>query len=211
MGIRRCQLETGEVGHICITKVWTFCSWELYISERGELEHWTPACFRRTIWQEWLFSLNSSGHSCSVFQVIYFTNWNWLFEILLQCVLQTDMLWNVCNVSECRGQISVTQTPAVKAVLVGQTIKLDCRSSSPISGCRDCVSWYLQKTGEAPKLLIYDISKRYGSTPSRFVGEGSNYGSDFSLTISNVQAEDAGVYYCQTGHYPNSKYVFTQW
>lgn len=82
MGIRRCQLETGEVGHICITKVWTFCSWELYISERGELEHWTPACFRRTIWQEWLFSLNSSGHSCSVFQVMYFTNWNWLFEII---------------------------------------------------------------------------------------------------------------------------------
>ena len=206
MGIRRCQLETGEVGHICITKVWTFCSWELYISERGELEHWTPACFRRTIWQEWLFSLNSSGHSCSVFQVIYFTNWNWLFEILLQCVLQTDMLWNVCNVSECRGQISVTQTPAVKAVLVGQTIKLDCRSSSPIYG--NWFSWYLQKTGEAPKLFIYVIRSRYGSTPSRFAGAGSSRGSEFSLTISDVQAEDAGVYYCQTYHRGG---VFTQW
>ena len=209
MGIRRCQLETGEVGHICITKVWTFCSWELYISERGELEHWTPACFRRTIWQEWLFSLNSSGHSCSVFQVMYFTNWNWLFEIIIQFVLQTDMLWNVCNVSECRGQISVTQTPAVKAVLVGQTIKLDCRSSSPIYS--NYFSWYLQKTGEAPKLLIYYIKTRYGSTPSRFVGGGSDYGSDFSLTISNVQAEDAGVYYCQSFHVISSKYVFTQW
>lgn len=211
MGIRRCQLETGEVGPICITKVWTFCSWELYISERGELEHWTPACFRRTIWQEWLFSLNSSGHSCSVFQVIYFTNWNWLFEIILQFVLQTDMLWNVCNISECRGQISVTQTPSVKAVLVGQTIKLNCRSSSPIAYCRDCVSWYLQKTGEAPKLLIKRISARYGSTPSRFVGEGSGFGSDFSLTISNVQAEDAGVYYCQTLHPLSGNLVFTQW
>ena len=206
MGIRRCQLETGEVGHICITKVWTFCSWELYISERGELEHWTPACFRRTIWQEWLFSLNSSGHSCSVFQVMYFANWNGLFEIILQFVLQTDMLWNVCNISECRGQISVTQTPAVKAVLVGQTIKLDCRSSSPIYS--NWLSWYLQKTGEAPKLLIYYISSLQGSTPSRFVGQGSSRGSDFSLTISNVQAEDAGVYYCQTYH---SGPVFTQW
>ena len=102
----------------------------------------------------------------------------------------------------------MTQTPAVKAVLVGQTIKLDCRGSSPNYG--SYLSWYLRKTGEAPKLLIHTISTRYGSTPSRFVGEGSSSGSDFSLTISNVQAEDAGVYYCQTGHYPNSKYVFTQ-
>ncbi|KAG5267185.1 hypothetical protein AALO_G00218940 [Alosa alosa] len=108
-------------------------------------------------------------------------------------------LWTLLFcIPECRGQISVTQTPAVKAVPVGQTIKLNCRSSSPIVS--NYFSWYLQKTGEAPKLLIYDISYRFGSTPSRFVGEGSSSGSDFSLTISNVQAEDAGVYYCQSLH-----------
>ena len=102
----------------------------------------------------------------------------------------------------------MTQTPAVKAVLVGQTIKLDCRSSSPIYSNR--LSWYLQKTGEAPKLLIYYIKTRFGSTPSRFVGGGSSGGSDFSLTISDVQAEDAGVYYCQSLHKVSGNLVFTQ-
>ena len=102
----------------------------------------------------------------------------------------------------------MTQTPAVKAALVGQTITLNCRTSSPIFGYG--FSWYLQKPGEAPKLLIYTVDDRYGSTPSRFAGGGSSGGSDFTLTISDVQAEDAGVYYCQSLHVINNKWVFTQ-
>ncbi|KAL2102947.1 hypothetical protein ACEWY4_002115 [Coilia grayii] len=115
------------------------------------------------------------------------------------------------SITVCRGQVTVTQTPTGKAVLVGQTITLTCRTSSSLTrDCSNCFSWYLQKPGEAPQLLMYAISSRYGSTPSRFVGGGSSRGSDFTLTISNVQAEDAGVYYCQSVHHINSKWVFTQ-
>uniref|UniRef100_A0A672K718 Ig-like domain-containing protein n=1 Tax=Sinocyclocheilus grahami TaxID=75366 RepID=A0A672K718_SINGR len=116
--------------------------------------------------------------------------------------------------TETAGQISVTQTPSVAAVQPGETVTLNCQTSRGIGerswGCGDCLAWYLQKPGEAPKLLIYYISSRQSGTPSRFSGNGANYGTDFSLTISGVQTEDAGHYYCQSAHYISSNWVFTQ-
>uniref|UniRef100_A0A4W5NXM4 Ig-like domain-containing protein n=1 Tax=Hucho hucho TaxID=62062 RepID=A0A4W5NXM4_9TELE len=100
-----------------------------------------------------------------------------------------------------RGQYTVTQTPAVKAVLPGQTVILNCKASSNVY----CLSWYQQKPGEQPKLMMLPGNTLHSGIPSRFSGRGS--GSDFTLTISGVQAEDAGDYYCQSYHNPN---VFTQ-
>uniref|UniRef100_A0A674B0V4 Ig-like domain-containing protein n=1 Tax=Salmo trutta TaxID=8032 RepID=A0A674B0V4_SALTR len=107
--------------------------------------------------------------------------------------------------SESRGQYIVTQTPAVKAVLPGQKVTIDCKTSSNVHGNIYLASWYQQKSGAAPKLLIYYTSTLQSGTPSKFSGSGS--GSDFTLTISGVQAEDAGDYYCQSYH---SGGVFTQ-
>ncbi|KAL0153815.1 hypothetical protein M9458_050931 [Cirrhinus mrigala] len=107
---------------------------------------------------------------------------------------------------ECRGQYTVTQSPSITAAQ-GQEVRINCKTSSRVDdGYR--LAWYLQKPGEAPKLLIYDATSRNTGTPSRFSGSGSD--SDFTLTISGVQTEDTGDYYCQSFHWPGSTRVSTQ-
>ncbi|KAG7243756.1 hypothetical protein INR49_009377 [Caranx melampygus] len=110
---------------------------------------------------------------------------------------------------QSRGQVTVTQPGAVSTA-VGGSITINCRTSQNVYIDTDYIgrrfhklSWYQQKEGEKPKLLIYDASSRASGIPDRFTGSGSN--SHFTLTISRVQAEDAAVYYCQSAHYINSK------
>uniref|UniRef100_A0A3Q1JVW8 Ig-like domain-containing protein n=1 Tax=Anabas testudineus TaxID=64144 RepID=A0A3Q1JVW8_ANATE len=100
------------------------------------------------------------------------------------------------------GDIVLTQTPGALSVVSGQTVNIRCKTSSSVSSY---LHWYLQKPGEAPKFLIYSATTRQSGVSDRFSGSGS--GSDFTLTISRVQPEDEGVYYCQQG---SSSWPFTQ-
>ncbi|CAJ1082934.1 immunoglobulin kappa light chain-like [Xyrichtys novacula] len=108
---------------------------------------------------------------------------------LIQLLLTLGLL-----VQASSGQILLTQTPGSQSVVPGGTVSIKCRTSSSVSSN---LHWYLQKPGEAPKLLIYRATNRESGVPDRFSGSGSR--SDYTLTISGVQAEDSGVYYCQQG------------
>uniref|UniRef100_A0A3B1ICL0 Ig-like domain-containing protein n=1 Tax=Astyanax mexicanus TaxID=7994 RepID=A0A3B1ICL0_ASTMX len=119
-------------------------------------------------------------------------------------------IWTLTLWIQSSGQVTVDQTPTVKSVSPGESLSISCTFSSAPASCyssNDCLAWYQQKPGEAPKLLIYYADTNYGETPARFSGSGS--GSSFTLTISNIQPGDAADYYCQSYH-SISGGVFTQ-
>uniref|UniRef100_UPI003753E846 Light chain of 79C11Fab n=1 Tax=Oryctolagus cuniculus TaxID=9986 RepID=UPI003753E846 len=89
----------------------------------------------------------------------------------------------------------MTQTPSSVSAAVGGTVTINCQASQNIySG----LAWYQQKLGQPPKLLIYKASTLASGVPSRFKGSGS--GTQFTLTISGVQCDDAATYYCQLAY-----------
>ena len=100
--------------------------------------------------------------------------------------------------------ITVTQ-PEVLTVSEGRDVTIECKTDAGIDGWG--LAWYQQKPGETPKLVISGVNDRYGNSFSRFSGNGAEGGTDFILSISGVQTEDAGHYYCQSYHSGN---VFTQ-
>ncbi|KAK7796212.1 LOW QUALITY PROTEIN: hypothetical protein U0070_015196, partial [Myodes glareolus] len=104
------------------------------------------------------------------------------------------------TVTASRGDVVLTQTPALKAASQGDKVTISCTSSVSTG----YLHWYQQKPKASPKLLIYEVSNLASGVPARF--SGSRSGSSYSLTISSMQAEDAATYYCQQG----TSYPFTQ-
>uniref|UniRef100_A0A8D0GKU0 Ig-like domain-containing protein n=1 Tax=Sphenodon punctatus TaxID=8508 RepID=A0A8D0GKU0_SPHPU len=102
--------------------------------------------------------------------------------------------------------IVLTQTPESLAVSPGDTVTIRCKTSSSVSGE---MAWYQQKPGQAPKRLIYYASFLQSGVPAWFSDSGS--GTDYTFTISRVEADDAGDYYCQhaTAPYKNLPLPFS--
>uniref|UniRef100_A0A8C6A3Y1 Ig-like domain-containing protein n=1 Tax=Marmota marmota marmota TaxID=9994 RepID=A0A8C6A3Y1_MARMA len=99
--------------------------------------------------------------------------------------------------------VVLTQSPLSLSITPGEPASIYCRSSQSLlhSNGNTYLYWYLQKPGQAPQLLIYQVSIRYTGVPDRLSGSGS--GTEFTPRINRVEAEDAGVYYCyQASHVP---------
>jgi hypothetical protein len=125
-----------------------------------------------------------------------------LIGYYLQYVCCCDNLTNqpfftFVDFSESSADIILTQSPKSQSVSPGEVVSISCTASSSTS---NYLHWYLQKPGEAPKLLVYYATTRQSGIPGRFSGSGSGSSyTHYTLTISGVQAEDAGDYYCQQG------------
>ncbi|KAJ8389004.1 hypothetical protein AAFF_G00124010 [Aldrovandia affinis] len=108
---------------------------------------------------------------------------------------------------ESTAEIVVSQSPAAQSFQQGDAVSISCTVSQGVYN-GNYLSWYLQKPGQAPTLLIYYATSRQSGIPDRFSGSGS--GTQFTLKITGVQAEDAGDYYCQSFHVISGSWVFTQ-
>nr|6P8D_B Chain B, Antibody VFP6.01 light chain [Mus musculus]6P8D_E Chain E, Antibody VFP6.01 light chain [Mus musculus] len=93
--------------------------------------------------------------------------------------------------------IVIIQDELSNPVTSGESVSISCRSSQSLlyKDGKTYLNWFLQRPGQSPQLLIYLMSTRASGVSDRFSGSGS--GTDFTLEISRVKAEDVGVYYCQ--------------
>lgn len=85
----------------------------------------------------------------------------------------------------------MTQTPSFTPLSPGESTSLNFGASQNVSSF---LTWYQKKPGQAPRLLIYAVSRRTTGVAGQVSGSGS--GTDFTLAISVLQPEDAAVYHC---------------
>lgn len=87
--------------------------------------------------------------------------------------------------------IQMTQSSSFLSASLGDHLTINCRASKDIN---KYFAWVQQKPGKAPRMLIHFASTLLPGVPEKFSGSGS--GTDFSLTIRNIESEDIAMYYC---------------
>lgn len=98
----------------------------------------------------------------------------------------------LASFSAASGSSVLTQSPAFITVSLGEIVSIICRANQSVS---DYLTWYQQKPGQAPRILIYDADNLYSGVPARFTASQSE--TEFIFKISRVEADDAATYYCQ--------------
>ncbi|XP_055969579.1 immunoglobulin lambda-1 light chain-like [Sorex fumeus] len=91
------------------------------------------------------------------------------------------------------SQAVVTQEPSL-TMNPGGTVILTYGSSTGVVTDGHYPYWFQQKSGQAPRTMIYDTNKKHPWTPARF--SGSILGNKAALTIPGAQSEDEAEYYC---------------
>ncbi|KAF0884707.1 KV105 protein, partial [Crocuta crocuta] len=99
---------------------------------------------------------------------------------------------SLCVISRAGCDFQMTWSPSSLSASPGDRVPITFRGSQNVN---TWVAWYQQTPGKVPKLLIYDAFTLQTGVPSRFSGSGS--WTDFTLTISRLEPDDAASSHCQ--------------
>uniref|UniRef100_A0A8C8UJI3 Predicted gene 42543 n=1 Tax=Peromyscus maniculatus bairdii TaxID=230844 RepID=A0A8C8UJI3_PERMB len=91
-------------------------------------------------------------------------------------------------ITGARCDIQMTQSPASLSASLGESVTITCQNINKH------LAWVQQKPGKSPRILIHYAANLLTGVPAKFSGSGS--GTDYSLTINNLESEDIATYYC---------------
>ncbi|KAL1791661.1 immunoglobulin light chain variable region [Sigmodon hispidus] len=77
------------------------------------------------------------------------------------------------------GDVVMTQTPLFLPVSIGQSVSSSCRSSQSLlhSDGKTYLNWFLQRPGQSPKCLMYQVSKLDSGVSDRFHTQNQQSGA----------------------------------